>query len=83
MDILSGIALLIGVLVALNMLAGGKATDVLRPFMDLVLGLMSILVNLFVHGLRIGISACGRSLKTVNKSRDHRINDHAATPPRW
>ncbi len=83
MNILSEAALLVGVLVALNMMAGGKATDVLRPFMDLVLGLMSIVVNLLVHGLRIGVSACGRSLKTINKSRDHRINDHAATPPRW
>jgi hypothetical protein len=83
MDILGEICLLVGILVAVNNMAGGKATDVLRPFMDLVVGLMSMLVNLFIQVLRIGISAGGSSLKAARRLKDDRINEHTATPPRW
>ncbi|HEY9753748.1 MAG TPA: hypothetical protein V6C97_01160 [Oculatellaceae cyanobacterium] len=83
MDMVWGIVLLVGVLMALNNVAGGKATDVLRPVMDLVIGLMSMLVNLFIQVLRIGISAGGSSLKTARRLKNDRINDHTTTPPRW
>ena len=83
MDMILGIGLLVVILVALNNMAGGRASDVLRPFMDLVIGLVSMLVNLFIQVLRIGITAGGNSLKTARRLKDDRINDHTATPPRW
>ena len=44
-----------GTSLAVNNMAGGKASDVLQPVMELVTGLMSMLVNLFIQVLRIGI----------------------------
>jgi hypothetical protein len=83
MDMIWGVVLLVGILVAVNNMAGGKASDVLRPVMELVTGLMSMLVNLFIQVLRIGISAGGSSLKTARRLKDDRIKEHTATPPRW
>jgi hypothetical protein len=83
MDIVWSLGLLVIILVAFNNMAGGRASDVLRPVMDLVIGLFSMLVNLFVQVLRIGIAAGGNSIKTARRLKDDRINDHTATPPRW
>jgi len=83
MDIIWSLALLVIILVAFNNMAGGRASDVLRPVMDLVIGLFSMLVNLFIQVLRIGTAAGGNSLKRARRLKDDRIQDHTNTPPRW
>ena len=83
MDIVCSLGLLVIILIALNNMAGGRASDVLRPVMDLSIGLISMLVNLFIQVLRIGISAGVSSLKAARRLKDDRIQEHTNTPPRW
>lgn len=83
MDLIWGIGLLVVLLLALNNIAGGKATYVLQPFISLVVGLLGMLVNLILNVLHIGISSGASALKTSRRTKDDRIQDHVSTPPRW
>ncbi|HEY9753555.1 MAG TPA: hypothetical protein V6C97_00185 [Oculatellaceae cyanobacterium] len=81
-NILWGIALFVGILLALNQMAGGKATYVLQPVVSLAVGLLSMAVNLFLQVLRIGISAGTSSLRSARRLNSDQ-KDQKATPPRW
>ncbi|HEY9758809.1 MAG TPA: hypothetical protein V6C97_26815 [Oculatellaceae cyanobacterium] len=83
MDIIWGVGLFVGILLAINNMAGGKATYVLQPFVNLVVGLLSMLVNVILQVLHIGVTAGTNALKTSRRLKDDRTQDQTSTPPRW
>ena len=85
MDILWSLGLIVFLLVALNHMAGGRASNVLRPVTHIASGLVSFAVRLCMSALGGVVRLLGGSLKFPSASP--KIRDDKArpgpTPPRW
>lgn len=83
MDIIWSIALLVGILLAFNFMAGGRSSAVLRPACRIAENLLSFAVksvlNLFGSVIRLG----GGSVK-LSKNQGQKDNGPSGPPPpRW
>ena len=85
MDLIWSLGLIVFLLVALNHMAGGRASNVLRPVTGIVSNLVSMVVrlvlNLFGSVLRIGAG----SVKLPKPGGDKKETDRGSgpPPPRW
>jgi len=85
MDIIWSLGLIVFLLVALNHMAGGRASNVLRPVTQIVSNLVSMVVRLvlglFGSVLRIGAG----SVKLPKPRGDKKETDRGPgpPPPRW
>lgn len=85
MELLWSLGLVVFLLVALNHMAGGRASGVLRPVTNIASGLVSFAVRLCMSALGGVVRLFGGSLKLPTGSP--KIRDDKAppgrTPPRW
>jgi hypothetical protein len=86
MDIIWSLGLIVVLLLALNHMAGGRASGVLRPVSNLVSGLVSFAVRLCFQGLGAVVRLFGGTLKLPGsgtpKIRDDK-QPPGRSPPRW
>jgi hypothetical protein len=85
MDILWSVGLIVFLLVALNHMAGGRASNVLRPVTNIASGLVSFAVRLCMSALGGIVRLLGGSMKLPGgspKIRDDKMPP-GRTPPRW
>lgn len=90
MDLIWSLGLIVFLLLALNHMAGGRPSNVLRPVSGIVSSVVSFAVRLCMSGLgavaRLLGSSVGSSLKFPPAgSRETRHTDTGGgqTPPRW
>lgn len=85
MDILWSLGLIVVILLALNHMADGRASNVLRPVTNIASGLVTFAVRLCMSALGGVVRLLGGSLKLPSGSL--KIRDDKArpgpTPPRW
>jgi len=83
MDIFWSIALLVGILLAFNMMAGGRSSAVLRPAVRIAENLLSFAIravlNLAGSVLKIG----GGSIKLPKSGAEKDNGPAGPPPPRW
>lgn len=85
MELLWSLGLIVFLLVALNHMAGGRASNVLRPVSNIASGLVSFVVRLCMSALGGMVRLLGGSLKLPSgspKIRDDKLRP-GPTPPRW
>lgn len=85
MDLLWSLGLIVVILLALNHMAGGRASNVLRPVTNIASGLVSFAVRLCMSALGGAARLLGGSLKLPSGSPKY-PDDKAPpgrTPPRW
>jgi hypothetical protein len=84
MELLWSLGLIVFLLVALNHMAGGRASNVLRPVSNIASGLVSFAVRLCMSALGGVVRLLGGSVKMPGppKIRDDKIPP-GRTPPRW
>lgn len=80
MDILGALGLVVILLLALNHMAGGRASNVLVPAFQVVGSLFAAIVAVTVSVLKVAGSALGSSLKLKGLSNKEA---NGRTPPRW
>ncbi|MBX9686252.1 MAG: hypothetical protein K2X27_06090 [Candidatus Obscuribacterales bacterium] len=86
MDILWSLGLLMFLLLALNHMAGGRPSNVLRPVAGIASGVVSLAVRLCMSGVGavarlLGVSL-GGSLK-LPQAGSKTNRESGPTPPRW
>ncbi len=85
MELLWSLGLIVFLLVALNHMAGGRASNVLRPVSNIASGLVSFAVRLCMSALGGVVRLLGGSMKLPGgspKIRDDKMPP-GGTPPRW
>lgn len=83
MEIVWSLALLVGILLAVNYMAGGRASIILRPTTRLVENLLSFAVKA-VLGLAGSILRLGGGSVKLPKSKGQKDNGPSGPPPpRW
>ena len=84
MELLWSLGLIVFLLVALNHMAGGRASNVLRPVANIASGLVSFALRLFMSALGSVVRLLGGSVKLPGppKIRDDK-QPPGPTPPRW
>ena len=84
MELLWSLGLIVFLLVALNHMAGGRASNVLRPVANIASGLVSFALRLCMSALGSVVRLLGGSVKLPGppKIRDDK-QPPAPTPPRW
>lgn len=86
MDILWSLGLIVVILLALNHMAGGRASNVLRPVTGIASRLLSFAVRLCMSGVGAVVRLIGGSVGSSLKlppagSKTNR--ESGPTPPRW
>jgi hypothetical protein len=84
MELLWSLGLIVFLLVALNHMAGGRASNVLRPVSNIASGLVSFAFRLCMSALGGVARLLGGSVKLpgLPKVRDDKQSP-GPTPPRW
>ena len=85
MDLLWSLGLIVVILLALNHMAGGRSSNVLRPVTNIASGLVSFAVRLCMSALGSVVRLLGGTLKLPSGSQKYQ-DDKAPpgrTPPRW
>jgi hypothetical protein len=85
MELLWSLGLIVFLLVALNHMAGGRASNVLRPVTNIASGLLSFAFRLCMSALGGIVRLLGGSMKLPGgspKIRDDKMPP-GRTPPRW
>lgn len=84
MELLWSLGLIVFLLVALNHMAGGRASNVLRPVTNIASGLVSFAVRLCMSALGGVVRLLGGSVKLPGspKIRNDKMPP-GRTPPRW
>ncbi len=84
MELLWSLALIVFLLVALNHMAGGRASNVLRPVTNIASGLVSLAFRLCMSALGGVVRLLGGSVKLPGppKTGDYKMPP-GRTPPRW
>ena len=86
MEITWSLGLIVVLLLALNHMAGGIASNVLRPVSNIFSGLVSFVVRLCLQGIGAVVRLFGGTLKLPGaggpKIRDDK-QPPGRTPPRW
>lgn len=85
MELLWSLGLIVFLLVALNHMAGGRASNVLRPAMNIGNGLVSLAVRLCMSAVGGVVRLLGGSIKLPGppKLGDGKKPPPGRTPPRW
>lgn len=86
MDIIWSLGLIVILLLALNHMAGGRASNVLRPVSNLVNGLFSFVVRLVLQAVGGIVRLFGGTLKLPGSGKPKIRDDKqplGRTPPRW
>ncbi|HEY9758784.1 MAG TPA: hypothetical protein V6C97_26690 [Oculatellaceae cyanobacterium] len=86
MDLIWSLGLIVVILLALNHMAGGRASNVLRPVAGIANGVLSFAVRLCMSGIgavaRLIGSSVGSSLK-LPPAGSKTNRESGPTPPRW
>lgn len=85
MELLWSLGLIVLLFVALNHMAGGRASSVLRPFTNIASGLVSFAFRLCMSALGGVVRLLGGSVKLPGppKIGDGKMPPPGRTPPRW
>jgi hypothetical protein len=88
MELLWSLGLIVVILLALNHMAGGRSSNVLRPVGGIIGGLISFTVRLSLSVVRVVLRCLGGSISgSLNfpPGKANRDTDRPAgpTPPRW
>lgn len=87
MDLLWSLGLLVIIALALNQMAGGRASNVLRPVGNLANGLVTFAVRMCLSGLGTIVRLLGGSVKPGKLPGSPKIGADKTppgpTPPRW
>ena len=86
MDILWSLGLIVVILLALNHMAGGRVSNVLRPVTGIVSGVFSLALRLCMSALGTVVRLLGGTLKMPSAGSPKLSDDKAQrgpTPPRW
>lgn len=85
MDLIWSLGLVVVILLALNHMAGGRSSNVLRPVTGIVTGVFSLALRLCMSALATVVRLLGGTLRLPSGSP--KIRDDKArpgpTPPRW
>lgn len=85
MELLWSLGLIVFLLVALNHMAGGRASNVLRPVSNIASGLVSFAFRLCMSAVGGIVRLLGGSVKLPGppKIGDEKMPPPGRTPPRW
>lgn len=86
MELLWSLGLIVFLLVALNHMAGGRVSNVLRPTTNIASGLVSFAVRLCMSAVGGVVRLLGGSVKlpgNTPKLGDDKKPPPGRTPPRW
>ena len=92
MELLWSLGLIVFLLVALNHMAGGRASNVLRPVSNIASRLVSFAFRLVSFAFRLCMSALGGVVRLLGgsvklpgppKIGDEKMPPPGRTPPRW
>lgn len=85
MELLWSLGLIVGILLALNHMAGGRASNVLRPVTNIASNLVGFAFRLCLNAVGGVVRLLGGSIKLPSgspKLRDDK-EPRGPTPPRW
>lgn len=82
MDLLWSLGLIVVILLALNHMAGGNPSNVLRPVGNIAGGMVSFAVRL-VSGLLGSVFRIGAQSIKISKTKEKDERGPGAPPPRW
>lgn len=85
MELLWSLGLIVVILLALNHMAGGRASNVLRPVTNIASGLVAVAFRLCMSAVGGVVRLLGGSMKLPGgspKIRDDKMPP-GRTPPRW
>ncbi len=84
MELLWSLGLIVFLLVALNHMAGGRASNVLRPVANIASGLVSFALRLCMSALGSVVRLLGGSVKLPGPPKiGNDKQPPGPTPPRW
>lgn len=84
MELLWSLGLIVFLLVALNHMAGGRASNVLRPVTGIASGIVSFALRLCMSALGSVVRFLGGSVKLPGPPKIHDDKQPPGpTPPRW
>ena len=82
MEIIWSLGLVVMILLALNYMAGGHPSNVLRPVTGLINGVFAVVLRLSMSALGAVVRLLGATVKLPSpKARDDK--PYGPTPPRW
>jgi hypothetical protein len=85
MDIVWSLLLIVGLLLALNQMAGGRSSTVIRPVTGIVAGLISLVVRTLVALVTTVFTIGAGSIKLPKPGAGRKDDDRGPgpPPPRW
>lgn len=83
MDIIWSLGLLVVIVLALNFMAGGRSSTIIRPTVRLVENLVTVAVKAVVNALASVIKIGGGSVKLPKSNPGKDNGPSGPPPPRW